>query len=96
MVAFADVPLDHWRYTGAQPAIYRSSPHGERRFCGACGAQIEYRDAVDPVSVSVNVTTLDNPGLVTPGFHIWTDSALPWTRFDDGLPRYGRGKAAES
>jgi hypothetical protein len=93
LVAFADVPLAEWRYTTASPKVWRSSPHGERRFCPACGTQIEYRDAYDAATLSVNLATLDDPGCVTPGFHIWTQSAVPWIRLDDGLPCFPKGRA---
>lgn len=92
MVAFADVPLSAWRYVAGEPRVFASSPQGERRFCPHCGTQIEYRDAGAPLCLSVNLATLDEPGRVTPGFHIWTDSALPWTCFDGGLPRFPRGR----
>ncbi len=95
MVAFADVPLSAWRYVAGEPRIFASSPHGERRFCPDCGTQIEYRDAGEPVSLSVNLATLDDPGRVTPGFHIWTGSAAPWTHLDDTLPRFPRGRGED-
>ena len=92
LLAFADVPLADWLYTGAEPKVWQSSPHGERRFCPQCGTQIEYRDAVNPTALSVNLATLDDPGIVTPGFHIWTESAAPWTCFTDGLQRFAKGR----
>jgi hypothetical protein len=93
-VAFADVPLSQWRYTAASPKVWRSSPQGERRFCPECGTQIEYRDAGGAAALSVNLATLDDPGTVTPGFHIWTQSAVPWIRRDDGLPCFPKGRTS--
>jgi hypothetical protein len=84
------LPAGELRYVAGEPALYRSSANGERRFCAACGSQLEFRDLREPETISLNSGTLDDPSLAPPDRHIWTSSEVPWfrdasrlTRFDD-------------
>lgn len=89
VMACAYVGLADFSYTAGEPAIYRSSEQGERRFCPTCGTPLEYRER-DGDFVSVNVATLDRPEEVPPTFHIWTESRIPWFDTADELPRHPR------
>jgi len=82
------LPLDGFRYTGAEPAVYRSSEQGERRFCPVCGGQVEFRDRRDPATLSLNSGTLDDPSSVPPDRHIWTSSEVAWFGVAGRLPRF--------
>ncbi|MEM7221993.1 MAG: GFA family protein [Pseudomonadota bacterium] len=86
--AWATYPIERLTYEGTAPQIYRSSRWGERRFCGACGSQLEFREAEEPTTVSLNLGTLDDPETVAPQMHIYCSSRLPWFETDDDLPRY--------
>lgn len=77
-----------FRYTGAQPVVYRSSAQGERRFCATCGSQIEFRDRAHPEWISLNSGTLDDPSVVPPNRHIWVSSEVAWFGEAAGLRRY--------
>ncbi len=77
-----------FRYLTCAPALYRSSERGERRFCAACGSQIEFRER-GGAEISLNSGTLDDPALVPPDRHIWTSSEVPWFAAAPGLPRHG-------
>jgi hypothetical protein len=86
--AYARAPRAALRYAGAEPAVYRSSPDIERRFCPSCGGHLEYRSAGEPDHVWISLGTLDDPGLVRPGRHEHAAAAAPWDGFCDGLPVY--------
>lgn len=86
--SYVQLPAAGFRYMAGEPAIYRSSHHGERRFCPVCGSQIEFRDARDADYVSLNSGTLDDPAVVPPDRHIWTASELPWFSDAPTLPRF--------
>jgi hypothetical protein len=77
-----------FRFTAAEPAVYRSSARGERRFCAVCGSQVDFRDTEEPGWISVNSGTLDDPALVPPDRHIWTESEVAWFREAGDLPRF--------
>lgn len=82
------LPAAGFRYVSGEPTVYRSSGHGERRFCPACGSQIEFRDRREPDQVSLNSGTLDDPSPVPPDRHIWTSSEVRWFGDAARLPRF--------
>lgn len=82
------LPVEGFRHTGAEPVLYRSSAAGERRFCGVCGSQIEFRDRDEPDRVSLNSGTLDDPSLAPPDRHIWTSGEVAWFGDAADLPRF--------
>ena len=93
MVAFFSNELADFSLTG-EPLAFRSSDHGVRRFCGACGTQLFFDDARFPDTVDIATVTLDDPNAVPPEFHIWTRSQLDWLKLDDGLPRYAKSNSS--
>jgi hypothetical protein len=82
------LPAGGFRYVADEPTLYRSSANGERRFCPACGSQLEFRDPREPEMISLNSGTLDDPSLAPPGRHIWTSSEAPWFRDASRLQRF--------
>lgn len=66
VVASASVPIDAFEYLQGEPTVYASSAWGERRFCGRCGAQLEYRLSDAPRTVEINYATLDEPSRLRP------------------------------
>src|ERR671911_234631 len=48
-----------FRVTKGEPAVYRSSEHGERAFCRGCGAQLTFRTSRRPDDVDITVGSLD-------------------------------------
>lgn len=91
-LVFASFRVEDFRYTADEPCIYHSSEHGVREFCSACGTQIAYREARRAITVDVNAGSLDDPSLITPEYHIWCRSRIPWFEIADALPRYEKGK----
>ena len=89
VVTWTGFPVGSFIYTKGQPAIYRSSPNGQREYCPACGSQILFRDSAEPDSVWVNSCTADRPEALVPEYHIFCDSRVPWFDTKDELPRYG-------
>lgn len=67
-----------------------SSSFGHRSFCGGCGTPLYARVDHQPDTIDFSVATLDEPGRVRPGFHIFWSSRIDWLQCDDGLPKYDR------
>ena len=88
VVAWVTVPRDGFTVTTGEPAAYRSSAKAWRQFCSHCGTQLTWREADDPRFVDVSIASLDNPELIAPTLHLWTDSRLGWFDTADQLPRY--------
>jgi len=52
-------------------------------FCGNCGSRI-YHGFPDGGKCSIKAGTLDNAHDFKPVSHIWTSSAMPWMKLEDG------------
>lgn len=89
-MTFATVAIGNFRYTQGNPAVYRSSPAAERRFCPTCGSPLEWRAADNPDTVEITIASLDRAADLPPAAHIWTESRLPWFDTSDQGPRYRR------
>ena len=87
---FASVPAGDYVFTQGESAVrrVRSSDFGHRAFCGNCGTPLYMKDDHQPKSVDFSVATLDEPGRVRPGFHIFWSSRLSWFEIDDDLPKF--------
>jgi hypothetical protein len=80
MVAWAMLPAGKLSVTG-EPVVYRSSEHGRRHFCGACGTGLFYvNEAMLPGMVDVQTGTLDDPGALPPQMHIQVADRISWMR----------------
>ena len=88
VLAWATFPVESLAYEAGSPSVYRSSPHGQREFCGKCGTQIAYREIDCATTVDLNLATLDHPEALQPQYHIWTQSRISWFDTADALPRY--------
>lgn len=88
MVAWFGVGDAHWRWTGAAPVTYASSPGVERGFCGACGSPMFYRSVRWPDETHFYAPSLDRPEDYRPTFHTNCREMLSWVKLDDGLPRH--------
>ncbi|MHC0053257.1 GFA family protein [Actibacterium sp. D379-3] len=90
MTGFLGVADGGWRWTGAAPAVYRSSPGVERRFCPTCGTPISYCSARWPGEMHFHAACLDDPAGFRPEFHVFCREALPWAPICDDLPQYSQ------
>jgi len=89
-MVFATVPLSDYRFEEGEPTVRRiaSSHVGHRAFCGDCGTPLYTRVEHQPDTLDFSVATLDDPGRVRPGFHIFWASRPPWVEIQDSLPKY--------
>ncbi len=89
---FASVPAGDMVFTSGEEQVrrFKSSSFGHRLFCGACGTPIAMQVDHQPETIDFSVSTLDEPGALTPGFHIFYASRIPWFETADDLPRHER------
>ena len=88
MVAWFSVKAAAFTLVSGALTRFASSDHAERGFCKICGSQIVFDDHRYPDEIDIATASLDDEGAVTPEFHIWTRSQLPWVKLADGLPTY--------
>ena len=91
-MVFATVPLVDYAIKTGEDAVRKvpSSSFGHRAFCGACGTPLYTHVDHQPDTLDFSVATLDEPGRVRPGFHIFWSSRVDWLVMDDGLPKFDR------
>ncbi len=87
-LAWLTVIADGFSYTKGRPAIFHSSPHSQREFCGNCGTQMAFRLSASPKTVDVTLASLHDPSRIHPQYHIWCQSKIAWFETTDSLPRY--------
>ena len=92
-VAWFTVARSAYRLLSGTPTSFRSSTHGTRTFCPACGTQLTFADDASPDEVDVTTCSLDDPALAPPASHIYVHSQVPWLALADGLPRHQRSRA---
>ncbi|MEM7505887.1 MAG: GFA family protein [Pseudomonadota bacterium] len=88
MTSFLGVPNAQWRWTGAQPQMYESSPGVRRWFCGRCGSPMAYDADQFPGETHFFAATLDQPENYAPTFHVFAGEQLGWMKLADELPRF--------
>ena len=91
-MVFASVMEGGYRFTAGEAMVRRvkSSNFGHRAFCGECGTPLYMKVDHQPETVDFSVATLDKPGPISPGFHIFWSSRISWLELDDGLPKFDR------
>lgn len=72
---------------------YQSSTNVFRGFCPKCGSTLSYRNSKYPEYITLCVTSLDDPDIVSPKYHIYTDSQVKWLTIEDNCKRYTKGRS---
>jgi hypothetical protein len=89
-MAFASVAVDGWQIVTGEPRRVRSSDFGHRLSCPQCGTPLAMRVDHQPETVDFSIATLDDPGRIAPGLHMFWGSRVPWFEPGDVLPRHQR------
>lgn len=87
IVTFVGVPSAAFRWTGAAPSVYESSPGARRLFCARCGSPVAYEADRFPGEIHLYACGHDDPAALRPTVHVHHDEALGWLPVADGLPR---------
>jgi hypothetical protein len=92
-VAWFSVPRSRFRLVCGEPARFRSTAKGTRRFCPRCGSQLTFEHDEFPDEVDVTTCSLDQPDSLPPKDHTHTSSKLGWIRLADELPEYPQSRS---
>jgi hypothetical protein len=87
-MAWGTVPSSAFQWIKGRPGAYRSSDRAGRLFCPECGSQLVFKVVAEPEKIDITITSLDDPAGITPDYHIWTSSRMPWFETTDSLPRH--------
>jgi hypothetical protein len=91
-VAWFTVPAAAFRFVRGEPAEFRSSAHGRRRFCSRCGTPLTFQSSATPDEVDITTCSLDDPELLPPKDHTRVSARLAWVHLSDGLPMYAESR----
>jgi hypothetical protein len=73
------------------PKIYKSSEHGRRHFCAACGTGLFYTNAhVLPGIIDIQSATYDDPNVVPARSHVQVAERISWMERSHELPKFER------
>ena len=87
-LAWFSVRPGDFHYVAGSPKRYASSQRAVREFCGACGAQLVFREhGLAERQFDVTIASLDDPDALAPEQHIWVHSRLAWMSGLDSLPQ---------
>jgi hypothetical protein len=67
---------------------HRSSEHGQRFFCGRCGAILGNLTTLRPGIMHVAAGTLDEAPPLRIAFHAYVGSKAPWYQITDDIPQH--------
>ena len=84
---FMGVPDGHWRWTGADPAVYVSSPGVRRSFCATCGSPVAFQAEAFPGEIHFYASLLDDHTDFRPQAHVHWDERVAWVTPADDLRR---------
>ena len=93
VMAWMDFKSDQVTWLKGRLTEYVSSAEVRRGFCEACGATLSFRHLAHPAYITLAIVSLDEPDLVMPTYHIYTDHQRRWCQIQDDLPRFKREQA---
>ncbi len=88
MTTYVGVADGKWRWTGAQPKVFESSPGVERSFCEQCGTPMSFCSKTLSGVMHVYLAALENPNAISPSAHVAYEEKLDWFSVTDELPKH--------
>jgi len=95
-VSWMDFRVEQLTWTLGTPAEYESSENVRRGFCADCGSTLSFRDTRHPEYITLAIASLDDPNLVEPTYHIYTESQVKWLNINDDCNRFQKGPVKSS
>lgn len=91
MVGWAAFDEGAFKVVKGAPAIYASSEHGRRHFCGACGTGLLYTNPQAlPGIIDIQSATFDDFAAAPAQIHIQTSDRVAWMESAHTLPAFPR------
>lgn len=86
LTAYFTLPDSAWRWSGAAPGRFASSPGVTRTFCTACGSPMSFATSKRPGETDFHLMTLHDPEALAPAEHAFFTGKPGWLRLCDDLP----------
>src|SRR5262249_57998098 len=88
-VTWASFERNNFQFTNGKPLEIAWAGR-VRSFCGTCGSALTFMGGPDADEIDVTVATFDQPEIVTPPDHLWTEDQIPWIKLADKLPQHAQ------
>ena len=89
-VAWVTVLRENLRVLVGAPRSFRSSDHGTRSFCAACGTALTFASDLLPDEIDVTIASLDEPERIAPEDHTWVSSTQSIFELPQRLPQFSK------
>lgn len=90
--AWMDFKLQQVTWIKGQVTEFASSECVRRGFCAHCGCSLTYRHTEYPDYLTLTIASLDDPELVQPNYHIYTEQQPSWLKIEDNCQRYPQAR----
>jgi len=87
VTTFIGVRDSGWRWLGAEPAVYESSPGVRRSFCPRCGTPVAYASESYPGEIHFYAALLIDPSALKPTEDAHSGERLDWCPMAADLPQ---------
>ncbi len=91
VVNWMDFRKEQLTWINGKPKEYQSSKNILRGFCNQCGSTLSFRDTRHDEFTTLTIASLDDPNLVEPKYHIYTEDQVKWLNIDDNYKRFPQG-----
>lgn len=88
--AWMDFNTEQLTWLCGEPQKYASSKNVYRGFCVKCGSTLTFGDIRYPQYKTLTIASLDDPNLVQPTYHIYTDDQVKWLEINDTCQRFAQ------
>ena len=83
----------HWLQGKEQLHHYRAENDTVRSFCQCCGSSLLFESKFNREAKTIEIALsafdkIEPAEQIKPNAHIFTESQVPWCRFDDGLDKF--------
>lgn len=86
-VGWVTLLAQQFRFEGAEPATFRSSPGVHRTFCAQCGSSLTWQKEGSS-EIDVTLASFDRVEDFPPGDELWTSHRLAWELPDHRLTQW--------
>ncbi|MGR3780279.1 MAG: GFA family protein [Albimonas sp.] len=90
LVSYVGVPDGAWRWTGAEPRAWESSPGTRWLRCPDCGALVAYDAERYGAEIHFPLALIEDPAGLSPEGHARWEERVAWLALSDDLPKESR------
>jgi hypothetical protein len=93
---FVSVARQNFRWNRGESVVakYEAKNGTVRSFCPRCGSSLFFESSCNADVIEIALGTFDDDVPVVPNAHIFVEFAASWSRPNDALPKFTRGRTS--